>query len=71
MMIILVGIIICQSFVMNYYNDTSTFLEIENIRPLFSDDRENIENIVDIDFTNKKYKWRLDREEKAYFSLFR
>jgi hypothetical protein len=52
-----------RSFVMNYYNDASTFLEIEIIRSLISEKRENIENISDIPFKNQKYKWRIGRED--------
>jgi hypothetical protein len=52
-----------QFFATNYYNDASTFLEIENIKSLISEKREKIENIVDIPFKNQKYKWRIDRED--------
>lgn len=42
----------------NYYNDTLTFPDMENIRSLISNERENINNVtvILISFNNQKHK---------------
>ncbi|CAB4374133.1 unnamed protein product [Rhizophagus irregularis] len=49
----------------NYYNDTLAFPDMENIRSLIANKRENTNSFMDmilIDFNNQKYKWKIDLE---------